>query len=80
MKRLIVYLGVVTAVIGGCTSANISKNLSSGAIGCQPKDIEIIDETATATGLHNWVALCKNKRFICSYHSSTGVNCKELIQ
>jgi len=79
MRKLIVFLGIITTTIGGCTSANISKNLSSGAIGCQPDDITIINEAATINGLHNWEALCKDKRFICSYHSTTGVNCKEPI-
>jgi hypothetical protein len=79
--RLLAALAVLS--VSGCAMTNpaISRSLSAGAIGCAPADITIENETATAvTGLHNWIAVCKDKRFVCSYQQTTGVNCKEAIQ
>jgi len=33
----------------------------------------------TISGMHNWEAVCKGKRYICSYKSTTGVNCAEMF-
>ncbi|MCW8960169.1 MAG: hypothetical protein OQK29_01315 [Ignavibacteriaceae bacterium] len=79
MKKLLFGLSIL-ALITGCTNARISRNLSSGAIGCHENDITIKDERATVTGLHTWIAECKGHEFVCSYQESTGVNCKEALK
>jgi len=80
MKNTIMVL-VVSMVLFSCTSARISSDLASGAIGCRPDEITIINETATFVGArHNFEAICKGKRFICSYQPTTGINCKEALQ
>jgi hypothetical protein len=80
MKKTILTLMAIMTLFG-CTSATISKNLAAGAIGCPPNDIVIQNETATLIGsMHNFEAVCKGKRFICSYQPTTGINCKEKIQ
>jgi hypothetical protein len=79
MKATMMIL-VVSMALFSCTSARISSELASGAIGCRPDEITIVNETASFSGgRHNFEAICKGKHFICSYHSSTGMNCKETI-
>lgn len=68
---------IVAALMGGCTSARVSQSLASGAIGCPANQIQITNETATVTGLHNFNAACGGKKYICSYHQSSGINCTE---
>ena len=80
MKKAMMIL-MVSMAFASCTSARISANLTSGAIGCRPGDIIIENETASVIGgLHNWEAICNGKRYICSYQVTTGVNCKEMIE
>ena len=71
-------LFVVAAMIAGCTSARISRSLSSGVIGCPSDDINIIDERASLTGTHEWIAECKGKRYVCSFVAGSNTNCKEI--
>lgn len=78
MKNIIIALFVVFA-LSACTSTRISKKLTAGQIGCQEDDIKIANETATAESLHNWVAICQGKKFVCSYHPSDSVSCKEAL-
>jgi len=80
MKTTIMIL-VVSMALFSCTSAKISSNLASGAIGCRPDEITILNETATFVGsMHNFEAICRGKRFICSYQPTTGINCKEALE
>lgn len=79
MKKMILVLIMIVALLG-CTSARVSRNLSSGAIGCPPQDIEILNETADRDGMHNFEAICKDKHFFCSYHKTAGINCKEQLK
>jgi hypothetical protein len=64
-------------VLSGCavTNPEISKNLTSGVIGCPPNEITITNETASKESNHNWTAECEGKVFICSYHPTSGVDC-----
>jgi hypothetical protein len=79
MKNAIMVL-IVAMAFSSCTSARISSEMASGAIGCRPNEITILNETASFSGgRHNFEAICKGKLFICSYHSSTGMNCKEAL-
>lgn len=79
MKATMMIL-VVSMALFSCTSARISSELASGAIGCRPDEITILNETASFSGgRHNFEAICKGRLFICSYHSSTGMNCKEAL-
>jgi hypothetical protein len=74
--KIILITTMLMVLITGCTSAPISRNLSSGAIGCPANQILISNETATAIGgMHNWTATCNGKSYICSYQGTTGVNC-----
>jgi hypothetical protein len=77
MYKLAIIVSVT--LIAGCTSARVSKNLASGQIGCPPDQILIENETATFDGSHNFEAVCKGKRFICHYHQTSGVDCKEAM-
>jgi hypothetical protein len=80
LGRLAAGSALIAAVLAaGCTSARVSKSLASGEIGCPPDAIVIENETATATGLHNFEAICKGKRFICQYQETTGINCTEAL-
>jgi hypothetical protein len=68
-------------LISGCavTNPEISKNLTSGVIGCPPNEITISNETASMESNHNWTAECKGKIFICSYHPTSGVDCTKQL-
>ena len=79
MTKAIMIL-MVSMAFASCTSARISADLASGAIGCPPDQIIIVNETATLVGArHNFEAICKGKHFICSYQPTTGINCKEAL-
>jgi hypothetical protein len=79
MRQVIVLL-VALMLTTGCTSARISKSLTSGVIGCPAKNIDIIDEKASASGTHEWIAECKGKRYVCSFIAGSNTNCKEMTQ
>ncbi len=70
---LILFMAVMVA---GCTSPRISSTLSSGIIGCPSDEIKISDEKAFGS-VHEWVAECRGKRYICSYTYGSNTNCKE---
>ena len=79
MNKVIMIL-VVSISLFSCTSAKISSELASGVIGCSPGEITILNETATwPEGMHNFEAICKGKRFICTYQATAGINCKEAL-
>lgn len=63
------------ALLTGCTSAKISKALSSGAIGCPTSEIEISNETVTS-GVHTFTATCKGVSYSCSYIHPAPIACK----
>lgn len=79
MTKQIFKLSVASILafsIAGCmTNPNISKDLSSGQIGCSPSDITIENETASMGGTHTWTAICKGEQYICNYHTTTGTKC-----
>jgi hypothetical protein len=82
--RFVRPLFVVTtaAVLSvGCTNARISQGFTSGAVGCPKDEITIYNETATGPmgSMHAWEAECRGKHFICSYHETSGVNCREAL-
>lgn len=78
MKKIVFILtGLI--IITGCTSARISSQLSAGQLPCMPDDIIITEETADAiTGMHNWIAECNGKKYVCNYHYGDGAKCTEL--
>lgn len=78
MKKVLL-LTVVALLTAGCTSTRISKKFSSGQIGCTEDEIQIANESASAEGMHNWVAICQGKKFVCSYHYEDGASCKEAL-
>ncbi len=67
----------ILVMVAGCTSARISKSLSSGVIGCPSNEIEIIDEQASVSGTHEWIAECRGKRYVCNYVYGSTTTCKE---
>lgn len=76
--RMKSYLPLAVALafsVGGCKSASISKDLTSGQIGCSPHEISISNETARISGTHTWTATCHGKQYVCNYHSTTGSKC-----
>ncbi|MEI6896230.1 MAG: hypothetical protein V5786_01850 [Psychromonas sp.] len=78
--KIILITTMLVALITGCTSSRISRNLSSGAIGCPANEITIQNETASFIGgMHNWTAICNGKSHICSYQETTGVNCSSSL-
>ncbi len=81
LKMSIVMAVIIGIGLSGCIkNAKISKQFTSSNIGCETKDIEIFDETAGFNGMHTWTAKCKGRTYICTYHSSAGSKCKELIE
>lgn len=79
MKRLLICCMLAVMMVG-CTSARISKDLSAGVIGCLPDEIQIINETASVSGTHNWIAECNGKRFVCNYVYGSTTTCKEYVK
>lgn len=75
MIRLTLAVAAV-AILAGCTSTRISQDLSSGVVGCPAREIEIKNEEATMSGTHTFEAVCRGKSHFCSFHTSTGINCK----
>lgn len=74
--KVVLAILVFSAMLVGCiTNPNISRDLTSGQIGCSPTDIEILNETARMGGTHTWTAVCKGKEYICNYHTTTGSKC-----
>ncbi|MFM5679042.1 hypothetical protein ACET57_18785 [Aeromonas veronii] len=60
--------------VSGCTTISEERQtVSSGQIGCAPKDIQVSDNQQ-----YTWVATCKNKKFICTVAAQ--VACKEAIE
>ena len=79
MKKHILAIITIGIIVSGCTSARISSQLASGQIPCRPEEIVITEETAAAfTGMHNWVAECNGKKYVCNYHQTSGVRCTEM--
>lgn len=79
MKKALIIL-IVCIMLSGCSNARRYASLSSAVIGCNPDEIEIEHATLIAVGnRHNWEAVCKGKRYICSYQSAVGVNCVEMF-
>ena len=79
MNKTLIVAMVAISLCSACTSSRISKKFSAGEIGCSEDDIQIANETASAESMHNWVAICKGKKFVCSYHPSDGASCKEAL-
>ena len=78
MKKAIMIL-MVLMMFSGCSSQRYA-NLSSVIIGCNTENIQIDHEPFIAIGgTQNWQAVCMGKRYSCSYQSTTGVNCIEMI-
>jgi len=76
MKTKLIMIAVVL-MLAGCTSAGVSKSLSSGVIGCKSDDIKITDEQASIRGTHEWTAECGGKTYVCSYVNGSNTNCAE---
>ena len=79
MKKHILAIITIGIIVSGCTSARISSQLASGQLGCRSQDIIISEETATLiTGMHEFIAECNGKKYVCLYQQTTGIKCTEL--
>lgn len=81
MKKVfsIAIIAIICLGLTGCmTNNNISKDFSAGQIGCKPENIQIIDEKATMSGMHTWIAQCKGVEYFCTYHYGDGAKCSEI--
>lgn len=67
---------LMLAVMSGCTSAEVSKSLASGSIGCPIKEITIQDETVN-NGVHNFTAQCGGIDYFCTYMYPNPISCKQ---
>ncbi len=77
MKKALIFL-MLCMMFAGCANARKYANLSSGVIGCNPDEIDIEHATLIAVGgVHSWEAICKGKRYVCRYQSTSGVQCVE---
>lgn len=92
MKKLLLFTAIMTLTgcggVGGVLKSlqqdvnnpSMCRSLSSGVIGCRASDIVIYDETSTPSGtgrnVHEWVAECRGKQFVCS-HVNRVTNCAE---
>lgn len=75
MEKLAITSLLFLLSLTGCSSVYIAntQNVSSGLIGCHPKEITI--EANDFSG-QTWTATCKNTKFYCSKTDKL-VNCKE---
>ena len=74
--KLLALLLVLTFIFTGCTSARLSKSISSGAIGCPVSKITITNEIVSG-GVHSFTASCAGKVYHCTYIYSSPTECKE---
>jgi hypothetical protein len=72
MKSLTIM--AITILLGGCVSMTQQRaQLSAGRVGCKAEALKIVEEESWS-----WVAVCKEKRWICS--GGTSIECKPLDQ
>ena len=76
MRMKIFIISAFCILLMGCTSARVSRSLASGAVGCPPNEIEIIDETVNS-GVHNFTARCNGVDYFCTYMYPNPISCKE---
>lgn len=62
MDRVYLFVAMSVFVFFGC--AGELQNMSSGQVGCDPKEIEIVGEK-THYGSRTWTAECAGKTFYC---------------
>lgn len=80
MKALLALalVGLLTACATG--NRNIPQKLTSGAIGCPADEVTITnDQGNSLTSVHTWEASCRDEKFVCNYHGTTGINCTKAI-
>ncbi len=78
--KLMILVSLIFGLSGCITNPKLSKQFTSSNIGCEVKDIEIYNETAEFNGMHTWTAVCKGKKYLCTYQSTAGSKCKELME
>ena len=70
---------MIFSIFTGCmTNENISKDFTASSIGCNPSNIQILNEKASLNGMHTWTAMCKGKEYFCTYHVGDGAKCSEI--
>jgi hypothetical protein len=73
------FIGILMLLLTGCmTNENISKDFTASSIGCNPSNIQILNEKASLNGMHTWTAMCKGKEYFCTYHVGDGSKCSEI--
>jgi len=65
----------------GCmTNSNISEQMTSFNVGCETKNVKIIDEIHQLNGDVTWTAECEGKTYSCAYHDTAGSECHEILE
>lgn len=78
LKTSILTLMIFSTFTGCMTNENISKDFTASSIGCNPSNIQILNEKASLNGMHTWTAMCKGKEYFCTYHVGDGAKCSEI--
>ena len=75
--KIIILISVVLAITG-CSTTPWYQSATSGAIGCQPKDINISNVNSAHMGsVNDWVAECNGRKYVCNYLKGSNTNCTE---
>jgi hypothetical protein len=77
MRMKIFIIFALCVLLIGCTSARVSRSLASGAIGCPPNEIEMINETVNS-GVQNFTVRCNGVYYFCTYKYPNPISCKEI--
>ncbi|OPY90035.1 MAG: hypothetical protein A4E72_00859 [Syntrophus sp. PtaU1.Bin208] len=79
MKKILMFL-IVCLLLAGCARYEKYAKLSASVMDCKPEQIDIENEPLIPFwDEESWEAICKGKRYICSYDPQTGVSCTEMI-
>ena len=78
MNNAVLVALLTLVATSGCTSTGSPRSLSSEVIGCEANDIRIANAKKSSPSVHEWVATCQGKKFVCSDRAAPSVTCKEV--
>ena len=75
MIKNLFFIGSIFLTLTSCTSTSARRDATAGSIGCDPKDIQILNETG-----NTWQAVCDGRKYMCSATGGASVSwsCKEM--
>ena len=78
LLRVCGILGI-TFLTYGCANMAARQDVTSGAIGAPPSEIEISNDSGawSASGVETWTAKYKGKTYYCSRASNSDAKCTE---